>query len=148
MAGLPERWPQPITSWQFGHDLNLAIQEILLALCVQTSAPNRIDNGPTRRVRSDNAVVGGSAGASPVRGEIERVAVEKLLLGDAGHIDCQSGDDVKTILICIGVQGIIGSPVESSIAKSTSLDFIIPVRRADAVLECVFKDQTVLQNGQ
>jgi hypothetical protein len=55
MCEVPNRRPEPVTSWHLGRYFNSAIPDSLFASCGQSSRPNRIDDLIDRRVADFHA---------------------------------------------------------------------------------------------
>lgn len=118
-------WPQPVTLCSLGNDFNTSILDGLLSLGSQTCGANRRDNGASGRVGTDTArlVVGRSAGTvAACLGDVERVAVNELVRGNARRFGGQGRDNVKALGVNITVLGVVGCPVKLAVTITASLE--------------------------
>ena len=116
--------PQPVTLCSLGNDFNTSVLNGLLSLGSQTCGTNWRDNGASGRVGTDTArlVVGRSAGTvAACLGDVESVAVNELVRGNARRFGCQGRDNVKALGVNITVLGVVGRPVKLSIDITSSL---------------------------
>ena len=143
----PDGRPQPVSDRSLGNNLDTTICDCLAALGIEACTANWIDDGPSRDVAANGAVVPGltrEGSTSFGRGKIEDIVVVELRWGDLGGFGRQSRHDMETFGVHIGILGVICRPFERSRAKSAPLYFVVPCLLVDRP-ELVVQYQTVVK---
>src|SRR5271163_1567689 len=101
----PDRRPQPVSSGKLGHDLHTPVGNGLLALSVQTSALDWVDDCARCHVAPNGTVtlVARDRGTGSCRGEVQHVPVIDLCRCNVCAIGGEGGDNMQTLRVDIRV---------------------------------------------